>query len=152
MIEIGPMTEYDGDVAEKLGVLRRQLSTKYDGSPLPRETLEDIIESPYHDLLLAVDGDEVVGMVVVSIVMMTTRRNVYMEDLVVDENRRGQGIGGDMLEAVKDWGRKKGCQEDRAEDRAGELVDHGRQDGIRLRLGPAVALVQEKIRALPVEL
>lgn len=110
MIEIGPMTEYDGDVAERLGVLRRQLSTKYDGSPLPRETLEDIIESPYHDLLLAVDGDEVVGMVVVSIVMMTTRRNVYMEDLVVDENRRGQGIGGDMLEAVKDWGRKKGCQ------------------------------------------
>ncbi len=110
MIEIGPMTEYDGDVAEKLGILRRQLSTKHDGSPLLRETLEDIIESPYHDLLLAVDDNEVVGMVVVSVVMTTTRRNVYMEDLVVDENRRGQGIGSDMLEAVKEWGCKKGCR------------------------------------------
>lgn len=110
MIEIGPMTEYDGVVAERLGVLRRQLSTKYDGSPLDRERLEEIMLSPYHDILLAVDDDTVVGMVVVSIVMMTTRKNVYMEDLVVDEERRGEGIGGDLLEAVKDWGRAKGCQ------------------------------------------
>ncbi len=110
MIEIGPMTEYDGAVAEKLGILRRQLSTKYDGSPLDRERLEEIMLSPYHDILLAVDGDVVVGMVVVSVVMMTTRKNVYMEDLVVDESRRGQGIGGDLLEAVKKWGRAKGCK------------------------------------------
>lgn len=110
MIEIGPMTEYDGEVAEKLGILRRQLSVKYDGSPLDRERLEEIMLSPYHDILLAVDDETVVGMVVVSVVMMTTRKNVYMEDLVVDERYRGQGIGGDLLEAVKDWGRAKGCQ------------------------------------------
>ena len=110
MIEIGPMTEYDGEVAEKLGILRRQLSVKYDGSPLDRERLEEIMLSPYHDILLAVDDETVVGMVVVSVVMMTTRKNVYMEDLVVDEQYRGQGIGGDLLEAVKDWGRAKGCQ------------------------------------------
>ena len=97
MIEIGPMTEYDGEVAEKLGILRRQLSVKYDGSPLDRERLEEIMLSPYHDIL------SVVGMVVVSVVMRTTRKNVYMEDLVVDEQYRGQGIGGDLLEAVKDW-------------------------------------------------
>jgi ribosomal protein S18 acetylase RimI-like enzyme len=110
MIEIGPMTEYDGEVAEKLGILRRQLSTKYDGSPLDRERLEEIMLSPYHDILLAVDNETVVGMVVVSVVMMTMRKNVYMEDLVVDEQYRGQGIGGDLLEAVKDWGRAKDCQ------------------------------------------
>ena len=45
MIEIGPMTEYDGEVAEKLGILRRQLSVKYDGSPLDRERLEEIMLS-----------------------------------------------------------------------------------------------------------
>ena len=110
MIEVGPMTEYDADVAEKMGILRRQLSTKYDGSPIDRELIEEIIESPYHDILLAVDGDEVIGMVVVSVVMMTTRRNVYMEDLVVDENRRGGGVGGKILDAVKEWGRAKGCE------------------------------------------
>ena len=111
MIDISALTEYDGDIAATMGVLRRQLSTKYDGSPIPRDLIEEIIESPYHDILLAIDdSDKIVGMVAVSIVMMTTRRNVYMEDLVVDENCRGKGIGGQMLEAVKEWGRKKGCQ------------------------------------------
>ncbi len=111
MIDISALTEYDGDIAATMGVLRRQLSTKYDGSPISRDLIEEIIESPYHDILLAIDdSDKIVGMVVVSIVMMTTRRNVYMEDLVVDEACRGKGVGGRMLEAVKDWGRKKGCQ------------------------------------------
>ena len=110
MIDISALTEYDGDIAATMGVLRRQLSTKYDGSPIPRDLIEEIIESPYHDILLAIDDETVVGMVVVSVVMMTTRKNVYMEDLVVDEQYRGQGIGGDLLEAVKDWGRAKGCQ------------------------------------------
>lgn len=111
MIDISALTEYDGDIAATMGVLRRQLSTKYDGSPIPRDLIEEIIESPYHDILLAIDdSDKVVGMAVVSIVMMTTRRNVYMEDLVVDEACRGKGVGGQMLEAVKDWGRRKGCQ------------------------------------------
>jgi len=111
MIDISPLAEYDGDIAEAMGILRRQLSTKYDGSPIPRDLIEEIIESPYHDILLAIDdSDKIVGMVVVSIVMMTTRRNVYMEDLVVDEACRGKGIGGQMLEAVKDWGRQRGCQ------------------------------------------
>ncbi len=111
MIDISALTEYDGDIAATMGVLRRQLSTKYDGSPIPRDLIEEIIESPYHDILLAIDdSDKIVGMVVVSIVMMTTRRNVYMEDLVVDEACRGKGVGGQMLEAVKDWGRQKGCQ------------------------------------------
>ena len=111
MIDISALTEYEGVIAATMGVLRRQLSTKYDGSPIPRDLIEEIIESPYHDILLAIDdSDKIVGMVVVSIVMMTTRRNVYMEDLVVDEACRGKGIGGQMLEAVKDWGRQKGCQ------------------------------------------
>ena len=111
MIDISALTEYDGDIAATMGVLRRQLSTKYDGSPIPRDLIEEIIESPYHDILLAIDdNDKIVGMVVVSVVMMTTRRNVYMEDLVVGEACRGKGVGGQMLEAVKDWGRRKGCQ------------------------------------------
>ena len=109
MIEIGPMTEYDGDIAEKMGVVRRQLSAKHDGSAIERELLEEIIESPYHDVLMAIEDGKLVGMVVVSVVMLTLRRNVYMEDLVVDESCRGKGIGAMLLEAVKDWGLKKGC-------------------------------------------
>lgn len=110
MIEIGPVTEYDGDVAEAVGKLRAQLSSRHDGSAIEREKIEELIESPYHDILIAADEGKVVGMVIVSVVLATLDRNVYMEDLVVDSECRGKGVGGMLLEAVKDWGRNKGCR------------------------------------------
>lgn len=110
MIEIGPVTEYDGDVAEAMGKLRAQLSSRHDGSAIEREKIEELIESPYHDILIAADEGKVVGMVIVSVVLATLDRNVYMEDLVVDSECRGKGVGGMLLEAVKDWGRNKGCR------------------------------------------
>ena len=67
-IQIGAMTEYDADVAEALGKLLQTLSSKYDGAPVEREWIEDIIESANHDLLLAFSDDRLVGTATVSIV------------------------------------------------------------------------------------
>ncbi len=110
MIEVGTVKEYDVELAEAMGKLRQQLSARHDGSAISRELIEELIESPYHDILVATDGDKIVGMVIVSIVMATLDRNVYMEDLVVDSECRGQGVGGKLLDAVKDWGRAHGCR------------------------------------------
>ena len=110
MIEVGPVTEYDAEVAEAMGKLRQQLSERHDGSAIEREKIEELIESPYHDILIAVDEGKVVGMVIVSVVLATLDRNVYMEDLVVNNECRGKGVGGMLFEAVKDWGRQKGCR------------------------------------------
>lgn len=110
MIEIGPMTEYDGEIASAMGRLRQQLSSRHDGSAIMRDKIEELIESPYHDILMALDDGKLVGMVIVSTVITTLDRNVYMEDLVVDADCRGKGIGGKLLEAVKEWGRAKGCR------------------------------------------
>ena len=110
MIEVGTVKEYDGELAEAMGKLRQQLSSRHDGSAISRELIEELIESPYHDIIIASDGDKIVGMVIVSIVVATLDRNVYMEDLVVDSETRGQGVGGKLLEAVKEWGREHGCR------------------------------------------
>ena len=110
MIEIGAVTEYDAEVAEAMGKLRQQLSARHDGSAISREIIEELIESPYHDILIATDDGKVVGMTIVSIVMATLDCNVYMEDLVVDSECRGKGVGGKLLDAVKDWGRAHGCR------------------------------------------
>ena len=45
MLEIGTMTEYDADVAATMGELLMDLSENYDGAPISREWIEDVIES-----------------------------------------------------------------------------------------------------------
>jgi len=134
MIDISPLTEYDGEIAEAMGRLRQQLSARHDGSPIEREKIEELIESPYHDILLAMNEDgKIVAMAIMSVVIATLDRNAYLEDLVVDDSCRGQGIGGQMLEAIKDWGRKKGCRRleftsssrEKKEGAAGFYESHG---------------------------
>lgn len=111
MIEIGPMTEYDAELAEKMGKLLTQLSTKWSGEPLDREWIEAIIESPYHDQLLAFDeNDNLVGMATMSVVMgAKIGQNAYLEDCVVDSECRGQGIGTKMWHAIVAWAKEKDC-------------------------------------------
>ena len=134
MIDISPLMEYDGDIAAAMGRLRQQLSVRHDGSPIGREKIEELIESPYHDILLAIDEDgKIVAMAIMSIVMTTLDRNAYLEDLVVDSECRGKGVGGQMLEAIKSWGRQKGCHRleftsssrEKKEGAAGFYESHG---------------------------
>ena len=122
MIDISALTEYDGEIAAAMGKLRQQLSARHNGEPIEREKIEELIESPYHDILLAMDEKgKVVAMAIMSVVMATLDRNAYLEDLVVDSECRGRGVGGQMLEAIKDWGRQKGCRRPRRRRRSGRI-------------------------------
>ncbi|MFV0485118.1 MAG: GNAT family N-acetyltransferase [Candidatus Saccharimonadales bacterium] len=112
MIEIGIMSEYDPEVAEQMGTLLTQLSTKWDGSPVGREWIEDIIESSWHDQLLAFDENgKLVGMATMSSVLgAKIGMNAYLEDFVVDSECRGQGIGIKMWDEIVAWGKNRGCK------------------------------------------
>ena len=111
MIEVGVMTEYDGDVAEQMGKLLLDLSKSWSGDAVEREKIEEIIESPWHDQILAFDGDRLVGMATVSVVMgAKIGKNEYLEDFVVSASCQGKGIGSLIWEYILDWGRKKGCK------------------------------------------
>lgn len=110
MLEIGPMTEYDAELAAAMGKLICDLQFDYDGAPVSRESIEEIIESPWHDILLAFDGDKLVGMASVSVVMGTLiGRNECLEDFVVSSECQGKGVGSQLWEAILEWGRAKGC-------------------------------------------
>lgn len=111
MIEIGPMTEYDPAVAESMGRLLMDLSSHYDGEAVTRERLEEIIESPWHDILLAFDDEKLVGIASVSVIMgALIGRNEYLEDFVVSAECQGKGIGTQMWQKIVEWGRAKGCK------------------------------------------
>lgn len=77
-----------------------QLSSS--AAPLSREDLEAIVAAPGITLLVAYAGQAPVGMLTLVIFATPTGRRALIEDVVVDAERRGHGIGRALtIEAVR---------------------------------------------------
>lgn len=75
--------------------------------------LRQIIESPSVGAILAArDGSSIVGMVNVLFTVSTAlgTRAALLEDVIVDPARRGQGLGGQLIEAAIAFARDAGCR------------------------------------------
>lgn len=113
-MRIERLAEYTPEIANNVRQLLIQLSrSKKDRGEIPREWFEEIISSPYHDMLLAIDdNNRIVGIATLSIIMgPIVRKNAYLEDFVTDESVRGQGVGGKLWDAMLAWAAEKGCKE-----------------------------------------
>lgn len=98
-IQIDEATElYDG-LPEAVARLVRQLSRS---SPPPSAAeLEELIGSPACRLLLARDADgTIVGMLTLAVFRIPTGLRAWIEDVVVDEAARGQGVGAELTNAA----------------------------------------------------
>ena len=108
------LTEYTPEVATRVRELLIQLSRSgKDRGEIPKEWFDNLIESPYHDMLIAIDDEGTVqGIATLSIIMgPIVRKNAYLEDFVTDASCRGQGVGSLLWNAMLDWAREKGCKE-----------------------------------------
>ena len=126
MIKIIAVTEYNKTVADRIRQLLIQLSRSgKDKGEIPQEWFEQLISSPWHDLLLAVESaeddnvkqdppvlpEQILGMASVSVIFGAgIGKNAYLEDFVVDQSARGKGIGNLLFNAYEDWAREKGCK------------------------------------------
>lgn len=126
MIRIIAATEYNKTVADRIRQLLIQLSRSgKDKGEIPQEWFEQLISSPWHDLLLAVESaedsnvkqdppvlpEQILGMASVSVIFGAgIGKNAYLEDFVVDQSARGKGIGNLLFNAYEDWAREKGCK------------------------------------------
>ena len=111
---IQQLNSYDETTATRIRELLIQLSRSgRDRGEIPREWFEDLISSPYHDMLLALDdNDRIIGIATLSIIMgPIVRRVAYLEDFVTDKDHRGQGVGSTLWNAMLDWAREKHCTE-----------------------------------------
>lgn len=78
--------------------------------PPSAEQLAEIVDSPATDLFLAVDDDgTVLGMATLAVFRIPTGQRAWIEDVVVDEAGRGQGIGAALNRAMIDRARERGC-------------------------------------------
>ena len=112
MIEIKKLEKYSPEVAGQIRKLLVELSRSgKDKGEIPEEWFNDVISSPWHDVLLAVDGKKILGMASLSITMGAgIRKNAYLEDFVVSSETRGQGVGGKLWEAMIAWAREHGAK------------------------------------------
>lgn len=126
MIKIIAVTEYNKTVADRIRQLLIQLSRSgKDKGEIPQQWFEQLISSPWHDLLLAVESaedglveqdlpalpEQILGMASVSVIFGAgIGKNAYLEDFVVDQSARGKGIGNLLFNAYEDWAREKGCK------------------------------------------
>ncbi len=66
---------------------------------------------PDCDVLLAVEGDAVVGMASVYVDYLSIRDGwrCWLQDLVVTSSHRSRGVGKALLDAATEWARERGC-------------------------------------------
>ena len=66
-------------------------------SPPPtRDELQEMIASPATDVLIAKEGDDVLGALTLIVFRIPTGVRAWIEDVVVDDAARGKGVG-DLL-------------------------------------------------------
>ena len=108
------LTEHSEETANRVRELLIQLSRSgKDRGEIPKEWFDDLIASPYHDMLIAYDDDnKIVGIATLSIIMgPIVRKIAYLEDFVTDATLRGKGIGSALWDAMLEWAKEKDCTE-----------------------------------------
>ena len=83
----------------------------YPSSPRQVEKrMAAVLDDPKHLIVAAESGDRVVGWAH-AYVCCLVESDTFAElgGLVVDESRRGQVVGGKLLDQVEEWARQKGC-------------------------------------------
>ena len=112
MIKVTRLKEYTPEVATAMRGLLIELSRSgTDKGEIPEEWFKDVIASPYHDVLLAINDDnQVIGMATMSVTMGPgIRKNAYLEDFVVSSSVREGGVGSALWEEMGLWAKEKGC-------------------------------------------
>ena len=112
MVEIKRLTTYTPEIADAVRKLLIELSRNgKDKGEIPEEWFQDVISSPWHDLLLAEEDGRILGIATMSIMMGPgVRKNAYLEDFVVSSQARGKGVGGKLWEEMILWAKEKGAK------------------------------------------
>jgi GNAT superfamily N-acetyltransferase len=111
-MKITKLDKYAPEAADQIRKLLIQLSRSgKDRGEIPKEWFEELIASPYHDMLVAIDdNNQIIGIATLSIHMgPIIRKNAYLEDFVTDQTVRGKGIGSALWDAMLAWAKDKGC-------------------------------------------
>jgi ribosomal protein S18 acetylase RimI-like enzyme len=99
-VHVEVLREVTSEVVEAFGRLLPQLSAS--AAPLDEAALGAIAESPASTVLLARSDGLIAGSLTLVMFPIPTGMRAWIEDVVVDESARGQGVGAALsLEALR---------------------------------------------------
>jgi len=108
MVRIESVTEATPEVHAALAHLLPQLNTQL---PVPSmERLQAIIADPAVNLLLARDGEQIVGTTTVIVYTTPFWIKARLDEVVVDVSARGKGVGAALVKASLEVAREKGVE------------------------------------------
>lgn len=108
MVRVESVTEITPQVQQTLSRLLPQLNPSLPVPDLVR--LNRLVADPAVTLLIARDGDDIVGTTTVIVYTTPFWIKARLDEVVVDARARGKGIGEALVKAALDVGRRKGAQ------------------------------------------
>jgi GNAT superfamily N-acetyltransferase len=107
-MRIEKVTDATPDLQAALARLLPQLNPTL---PVPdQERLKRLVADPDVVLLVARDGDEIVGTTTVIVYTTPFWIKARLDEVVVDASARGKGVGEALVEAALEVGRERGAQ------------------------------------------
>lgn len=97
-VQVEVLSKVTDEVVEAFGRLLPQLSGS--APPLDRAALENLASSPAVTVLLARCSGVIAGTLTLAMFPLPTGLRAWIEDVVVDESARGQGVGGALTVAA----------------------------------------------------
>lgn len=107
VVDIVEATEVDDTLVEAFARLIPQLSSS--NPPPGRAELEAIVASPATVVLVAREGDVVLGTLTLALFRIPTGLRAWIEDVVVDDAARGKGVGEALNRAALERARAEGA-------------------------------------------
>jgi GNAT superfamily N-acetyltransferase len=95
-VKVERVTEATDELVEAFARLVPQLSPGRAGPT--RSELADVVSAPGTNVLVARDGDAIVGTLTLLLYRIPTGARSWIHDVVVDESARGQGVGAVLVE------------------------------------------------------
>jgi len=107
-IQVTPVMSASADVLAACHRLIPQLSSS--SAPISVQELEGIIESDTTVLFAARSGQEIVGLLTLAIFRIPTGVRAWIEDVVVDNQARGKGVGDALNRAALAEAERRGAK------------------------------------------
>ena len=107
-IQVIPVMSASADVLAACHRLIPQLSSS--SAPISAQELEEIIESDTTVLFAARSGQEIVGLLTLAIFRIPTGVRAWIEDVVVDNQARGKGVGDALNRAALAEAERRGAK------------------------------------------